>query len=86
MHRLYAIYPKYESLPISYTENNKHVTIVDITLASCESIVLSGILDSGYLLLRISAHSLRASRAMALILNFVGEDITKKLGSWSSAT
>jgi integrase len=63
-----------------------HITSAQITLAVRESVVLAGLLNSGYNPLRVSAHSLRASGAMALRLDNVGEDIIKKLGRWSSST
>jgi hypothetical protein len=56
-------------------------------LAVRESVVLSGLLNLGYYsVARVSAHSLRASGAMALGLDDVGEDLIKKLGQWSSLT
>jgi hypothetical protein len=55
-------------------------------LAVRESVVLSGLLNLGYSVARVSAHSLRASGAMALGLDDVGEDLIKKLGQWSSLT
>jgi hypothetical protein len=85
-HYLYSIAPEDASLPISYVGNTHHVTTADITLAVRESVVLSGLLNSGYSPSRVSAHSLRASGAMALRLNNVGEDLIKKLGRWSSST
>jgi hypothetical protein len=57
-----------------------HVSSAHITLAVRESIVLAGLLNSGYNPTCISAHSLRASGAMALQLNDVGEDHIKKIG------
>jgi hypothetical protein len=85
-HYLYSIAPEDASLPISYVGNMHHITTVDITLAMRESVVLSGLLNSGYSPSRVSAHSLQASGAMALPLNIVGEDLIKKLGCWSSST
>jgi hypothetical protein len=83
---LHSIAPETDSLPISYVGNTHHVTTADITLAVRKSVVLGGLLNSGYSLSRVSAHSLRASGAMALRLNNVGEDLIKKLGRWSSST
>jgi hypothetical protein len=57
-HYLYSIPPEDASLPISYAGNMHHVTTADITLAVRESVVLSGLLNSGYSPLRVSAHSL----------------------------
>ena len=68
-HYIYAINPKNSSLPIRYIENTKHVTTVKITLAVRESIVLVGLLNSGYFPICISDHLLRASGAMSLRLN-----------------
>jgi hypothetical protein len=85
-HYLYTIAPEDASLPISYVGNMHHVTTADITLAVRESVVLSGLLNSGYSWVRVSAHSLRASGAMALHLNNVGKVLIKKLGRWSSST
>ena len=85
MHHIYVIAPEDASSPISYIDNTKHVTTSDITLEFHECLVLSGILSSVYLPLCVSAYSLRASRAMAIRLNDVGEDIIKKFGRWSSA-
>jgi hypothetical protein len=62
------------------------VTTADITLDLRESVILSGLLDSGYSPLRVSAHSLQASGAMALRLINVGKDFIKQLGRWSSFT
>jgi hypothetical protein len=83
---LYSIAPEDDSLPISYVGNTHHITTAHITLAVRESVVLGGLLNSGYSPSRVSAHSLRASGAMALRLNNVGEDLIKKLGRWSSST
>ena len=71
-HHLYAIAPEDASLPISYIENTKHVITADITLAICEILVLSRLLNSFYLPVCISAHSLRAIGYMALRLNDLG--------------
>ena len=83
-HYLYSIAPDDASLPISYVGNMHHITTADITLAVRESVVLGGLLNCGYSPSRVSAHSLRASGAMALRLNNVGEDPIKKLGRWPS--
>jgi hypothetical protein len=85
-HYLYSIAPEDASLPISYVGTTHHITTADITLATRESVVLSGLLKSGYSLWCVSAHSLQASGAMALRLNNVGKDLIKKLGRWSSST
>jgi integrase len=86
VHHLFQIAPTHPELPISFVGLGSHVTSYNITLAVRESVVLSGLLNSGYSPARVSAHSLRASGAMALRLNGVGEDIIKKLGRWSSST
>jgi hypothetical protein len=85
-HYLYSIAPEDASLPISYVRTMHHITTADITLAVRESVVLSGLLNSGYSPSRVSPHSLHASGAMALRLNKAGEDLIKKLGRWSSST
>jgi integrase len=85
-HYLYSLAPEDDSIPISYVGNTNHVTTSHITLAVRESVVLGGLLNCGYSPSRVSAHSLRASGAMALRLNNVGEDLIKKLGRWSSST
>ena len=85
-HHLYLIAPEDEILPISYIENTKHVTTANIKMSVCESVVLSGLLNSVYSSLRVSDHSLRLILAMELRLNDVGEDTIKKIGRWLSAT
>ena len=73
-HHIYVVATKYASLPIRYIDKtNKHVTTANITLSFRESLVLSRLMNSGYSLLCFSAPSLRASGAMALRLNDVGE-------------
>jgi hypothetical protein len=86
VHHLFLIAPAQPALPISFVGLGSHVTSSHITLAVRESVVLSGLLNSGYSPSRVSAHSLRASGAMALRLNNVGEDLIKKMGRWSSST
>jgi integrase len=86
VHHLYQLSPLNASLPLSFVAPGTHVSSAHITLAVRESVVLAGLLNSGYDPTRVSAHSLRASGAMALRLNGVGEDLIKKLGRWSSST
>jgi integrase len=86
VHFLFSVAPLNASLPISLAQPGNHVHSDHITLAVRESVVLAGLLNSGYNPTRVSAHSLRASGAMALRLNNVGEDLIKKLGRWSSST
>jgi hypothetical protein len=86
VNHLFQIAPANPELPISFVGLGSHVTSNNITLAVRESVVLSGLLNLGYSPARVSAHSLRASGAMALRLNDVGEDLIKKLGRWSSST
>jgi integrase len=86
VHALHLIAPNDASLPISLVPNTNHITATDITRAVRESVVLSGLLNSGYSPSRVSAHSLRASGAMALKLNGVDGDLIMKLGRWSSTT
>jgi hypothetical protein len=86
VHHLYESDPTAPHLPLSFVGLGLHITSADITLAVRESVVLSGLLDCGYNPSRVSAHSLRASGAMALRLNNVGEDLIKKMGRWSSST
>jgi integrase len=86
VHYLYTLVPLDDALPISLAAPGQHVSSSHITLAVRESVVLAGLLNSGYNPTRVSAHSLRASGAMALRLNNVGEDLIKKLGRWSSST
>jgi hypothetical protein len=83
---LYHVDPQDQSLPISLVPNANHITSTDITRAVRESVILSGLLNSGYSPARVSAHSLRASGAMALKLNGVDGDLIMKLGRWSSTT
>jgi hypothetical protein len=83
---LYSLAPLDDSVPISLAAPGTHVSSAHITLAVRESVILAGLLNSGYNPTRVSAHSLRASGAMALRLNDVGEDLIKKLGRWSSST
>jgi hypothetical protein len=86
VHYLYNLAPLDASIPISFAAPGTHVSSAHITLAVRESVILAGLLNSGYNPTRVSAHSLRASGAMALRLNDVGEDLIKKLGRWSSST
>lgn len=86
VHTLYSVAPADASLPISFVPNASHVTATDITRAVRESVVLGGLLNCGYSPTRVSAHSLRASGAMALKLNGVDSDLIMKLGRWSSTT
>jgi hypothetical protein len=83
---LFLLAPADPALPISFVSLGSHVTSNHITLVVRESVVLSGLLNLGYSPSRVSAHSLPASRAMALQLNNVGEDLIKKLGCQSSST
>ena len=80
IHYLYSIAPEDASLPISYVGNIQHVITSDITLVVQESVFLGGILNSGYSLLCVIGHSLRASGAMALFLNNIGEYLIQNLG------
>ena len=86
VHHLYSLAPADASLPISFVAPGSHISSAQITLAVRESVILAGLLNSGYSPTRVSAHSLRASGAMALRLNGIGEDLIKKLGRWSSST
>jgi integrase len=86
VHALHQVAPNDASLPISLVPNASHITATDVTRAVRESVVLSGLLNSGYNPTRVSAHSLRASGAMALKLNGVDSDLIMKLGRWSSTT
>jgi hypothetical protein len=86
VHHLYQLAPANPELPISLVGLGSHVTSSHIMLAVRESVVLSGLLNLGYSPSRVSAHSLRASGAMALRLDNVGDDLIKKLGRWSSST
>jgi integrase len=86
VHYLYTLAPLNDALPISLAAPGTHVSSSHITLAVRESVVLAGLLNSGYNPTCVSAHSLRASGAMALRLNNVGEALIKKLGRWSSST
>jgi integrase len=85
-HHLYCLAPADASIPISFVAPGTHISSSHITLAVRQSVILAGLLNSGYSPSRVSAHSLRASGAMALRLNNVGEDLIKKLGRWSSST
>jgi integrase len=85
-HALHQIAPHDASLPISLVPNARHITATDITRAVRESVILGGLLNAGYSPTRVSAHSLRASGAMALKLNGVDGDLIMKLGRWSSTT
>jgi hypothetical protein len=80
VHHLFQIVHANPELSISFVGLGSHVTSKNITLTVRESVVLSGLLNSGYSPSRVSAHSLRASGAMALRLNDVGEYFIKKLG------
>jgi hypothetical protein len=86
VHHLYTLDPAAANIPISFVGIGAHVSSSDITLAVRESVILSGLLNCGYNPSHVSAHSLRASGAMALQLNNVGEDLIKKMGCWSSST
>jgi integrase len=86
VYHLHRLAPANAELPLSFVSPSAHISSSAITLAVRESVVLSGLLNSGYSPSRVSAHSLRASGAMALRLNNVGEDLIKKLGRWSSST
>jgi hypothetical protein len=86
VHRLYSIDSVDIQLPLSFVTVGSHVTSTLITRVLREGVVLAGLLNAGYNPTRVSAHSLRASGAMALRLNDVGEDLIKKLGHWSSST
>ena len=55
---LYSIAPKDASILIIYVDNIQHVTTSDIKLSVQESTILSGLLNSGYYPLYVSAHSL----------------------------
>jgi integrase len=86
VHTLHAVAPQDARLPISLVPNSPHITATDVTRAVRESVLLSGLLNAGYSPTRVSAHSLRASGAMALKLNGVDGDLIMKLGRWSSTT
>jgi integrase len=86
IHYLFNLDPIDESIPLSLISPTLHVSSAQITLAVRESVILAGLLNLGYNPTRVSAHSLRASGAMALRLDNVGKDLIKKLGHWSSST
>jgi hypothetical protein len=86
VHHLHWLAPINPLLPISFLAPGTHVASGGITLAVSKCVALPGLLNSRYNPTRVSAHLLRASRAMALRLNNVGEDHIKKLGRWSSST
>jgi hypothetical protein len=83
---LYCLTPNDDSLLISVVAPGTHILSAQITLAVRESVGLSGLLNLGYSVTRVSAHSLHASGAMDLCLDDLGEDLIKKLGRWSSLT
>ncbi len=63
---LYRVEPGDASIPISFMAPDMHILSAQITLTVQKSIIiLAGLLNSGYNLLLVSAHSLRASGAMA---------------------
>jgi hypothetical protein len=86
VHHLYTLDPADATLPISMVNPGRHITAPEITYAVRQSVVLGGLLNSGYQMSQVSAHSLRASGAMALKLNGHEEATIKKLGRWSSST
>jgi hypothetical protein len=85
VHSLLNITPE-EDAPISLYGTQQHITSQHITKALRQAAVRSGLLECGYTLDRISAHSLRAGGAMALKLANYDEALIKKIGRWSSDT
>jgi hypothetical protein len=73
-------------VPISLFAVDQHVTANDITKAIRVAAASTNLFRAGYTLDRISAHSLRASGAMALKLAGHDEATIKKIGRWSSST
>ena len=69
----------------SYFEHHRHhcVTPADITAALCASVTLIGP-SVGFLPQDISARSLRAAGAMALLCAHVDSDVIRLLGRWRS--
>jgi integrase len=72
--------------PISLYSLNQHVMANDITKSIRSAAASTGLYSAGYTEDRISAHSLRATGAMALKLAGQDEATIKKLGRWSSTT
>ena len=86
VHRLVRLQANAPQLPISMSFPGRHVPSADITTAVRHSVLLGNLLPQGYTVSRVSAHSLRASGAMALKINGHDKAIIKKLGRWSSTT
>lgn len=72
--------------PLSYLSLGRHVVASDILSAVRSAATRTGLLQNGYKLDRIGAHSLRASGAMALKLTGTPSDTIKKVGRWTSDT
>ena len=61
IHYLYYFAPEDASIPIIYVRNIQNVTTANITLAVWERVVLSGLLNYDYSLLRVIPHPFRSS-------------------------
>ena len=72
--------------PISLFAVGQHIISADVTASLRQAAARTGLFNQGYHSKRISAHSLRASGAMALKLGGASDSTIKKAGRWSSDT
>ena len=72
--------------PISLYAVGQHIIATDVTAKLRQAAASTGLFTQGYNSKRISAHSLRASGAMALKLSGASDSTIKKAGRWSSDT
>lgn len=78
-------------MPLSFAGRRQngaqdHVLAGDITKAIEYVTAKTGLLLQGYILKRVSSHSLRASGAMALNMNGADDATIMRLGRWTSLT
>jgi integrase len=72
--------------PLSCVSPGSHVISKHIVATVREAARITRLPDHGYNLMRIGAHSLRASGAMAMKLSGAEADTIMKVGRWTSST
>jgi hypothetical protein len=72
--------------PLSCVSPGIHIVSKNVVTTVREAARLTALTDRGYDIKRISAHSLRASSAMALKLDDVDANTIMKVGRWTSST
>jgi hypothetical protein len=71
---------------LSYVSPGVHVLAANITALIHDAARVTNLIAQGYDLRRVSTHSLRASRAMALKLQGIDDSLIMKIGRWTGLT